>query len=131
MSIEWDENLKTGISIIDEQHQELLVMLNRLSRFRCGKENLIDAFNELQDYADIHFKTEEDCMISTKYSEYDGHKSCHDKFVEDLEIIRKKIDSTENICDLGDELFHFVEDWIINHYSNEDVKLASYIKKHS
>lgn len=130
MPIDWDDNLKTGISVIDEQHQELLVMLNRLERFRYGKESFLDALEDLQSYVDTHFKTEEDYMIHIKYSGYDEHKSCHDKFVEDLKIFRKRMDNAENISDLGEELFRFVEDWIINHYSTEDVKLVRYIKKH-
>lgn len=129
MPIEWDDNLKTGIALIDNQHQELLVMLNRLERFRCGKESFLDAFEELQSYVDVHFKTEEEYMIHIKYSEYAEHKSCHDKFVEDLKIIRNRMEDVENISDLGDELFRFVGDWITNHYSNEDVKLVRYIKR--
>lgn len=130
MPIEWDDNLKTGISLIDDQHQELLVMLNRLERFRYGRESFFEAFEELQAYVDIHFKTEEDYMIQIEYYGYEEHKSCHDKFVEDLRIIRNRMEDVENISDLGDELFRFVGDWITNHYSNEDVKLVRYIKNH-
>lgn len=130
MPIEWDDNLKTGIPIIDEQHQELLVMLNRLGRLRCGREYFFEALEELQAYVDTHFKTEEDYMMSIKYSEYDEHKSCHDKFIEDFKTILKKMNEIENFNnELGAELFDFVGEWIINHYSNEDVKLADYIKK--
>lgn len=131
MPIEWNDNLKTGIPIIDEQHQEFLVMLNRLGRFRCGSESFSDTLKELQDFVETHFKDEEDYMVSSQYPKYDEHKSAHDKFVEDLKIINKRMDSGENICDLGDETFHFVEDWILNHYTNEDVELVKYIKKHS
>lgn len=131
MPIDWNDKLKTGIPIIDEQHQELLVMLNRLGRFRCGKDSFTDALKELQNYTDTHFKTEEDYMISIKYPEYVEHKESHDKFVEDLKTTYKKIDNCENTCDLGDELFRFVEDWIISHYSNEDVELVKYAKNHS
>jgi hemerythrin len=41
------------------------------------------------------------------------------------------MDKAHSINDLGIELHDLAADWIINHYSDEDVKLADYIKKHS
>lgn len=131
MPIEWNESLKTGIPIIDSEHQELIVMLNRLGRFRCGEERFTEAFEELQYYADNHFKVEENYMLKLEYPEYDEHKSFHDKFKQDLEAIHKRLNEPENILDLGMEVYDFAGDWIINHYSNEDIKLANYIKQHS
>lgn len=131
MTIEWNEKLKTGNSEIDCQHQELVVMLNRLGRFRCGEDSFDEAFKELEDYVNNHFKTEEALMEKLNYPEYKEHKACHDRFVEDFEKIYKKADCTDNICDLGDKLFHFVEDWILKHYSYEDIVLAEYIRNHS
>lgn len=129
MPIEWDDNLKTGVFAIDEQHQELLVMLNRFDRFRQGKKSFCEAFEELKKYMQVHFKTEEDFMKNANYSEMEEHKKCHDKFVEEIYKIEEKINQTENINCIGDELSKFATDWVIKHYSNEDVKLANYIKK--
>lgn len=130
MPIEWSDELNTGIPIIDEQHQELLVMLNRLGRLRCGRESLLEALNDLQDYVNTHFKTEEEFMIQIKYPEYSKHKLCHDKFIKDIEIIQEKLDKVSDINDLGIELYESVAGWIIDHYSVEDVELVKYIKKH-
>jgi hemerythrin len=131
MPIEWNDDLKTGIPIIDEQHQELIVMLNRLGRLKCGKDCFLDALTELQEYVNTHFKTEEDYMVLINYHEYNEHKSCHDKFSEEINTIHKNIDKVQNIDALGIELHDLAADWIINHYSDEDVKLADYIKQHS
>lgn len=131
MPIEWNDSLKTGIPIIDEQHQELIVMMNRIGRFKCGKESLFEALIELEEYANVHFKTEEDFMISMKYPEYQEHKSCHDKFAEDLKKFQERINTTKNLDELGCELHDFAIDWLINHYSTEDIKLIKYIKNYS
>lgn len=129
MPIEWNDDLRTGIPVIDQQHQELLVMLNRLGRFRCGTEDLLETFTELENYVNNHFQSEEDYMIEIKYPDFSEHKACHDKFVEDINAIKKKMDKDKNICDVGDELFDFVGGWIMHHYSDEDIKLVDYIKK--
>lgn len=129
MPIEWNDNLKSGIQIIDEQHQELIVMLNRFGRFRCGKECFDDAFKELEDFANIHFKTEEGLMTSMNYPKYDEHKTYHDKFIETLKEFKEKIILNENIYELGEEIIKLGNDWIINHYTYEDIELVKYIKK--
>lgn len=129
MPIEWNDNLKTGISFIDEQHQELLVMLNRLGRFRCGKESFFEAFQDLQDYASTHFKTEEDYMKQIKYPKYEEHKSSHNKLMEDVRAFHDKLNETKDFDSLGQELYDFVANWIIKHYSNEDVELIKYLKQ--
>lgn len=128
MPIEWNDSLKSGISVIDEQHQDLIIMLNRLHRLRCGKECFYDAFSELENYANIHFKTEEDIMISLNYPEYKTHKICHDKFVDALIQYAKQLEDAANITELGEEIIKFAENWIIEHYSNEDVELVKYLK---
>jgi len=131
MPIEWNDNLKTGIPVIDSQHQELLVLMNRLGRLRCGRENFLEAIVELQEYGNIHFKTEEEYMLRLKYPDCEEHKACHEEFIQELNSIPSKMNTAEDICDLGDEVFHFAQDWLLQHYSNEDVLLVDYIKKHS
>lgn len=128
MFIEWNDNLKTGIPIIDEQHQELIVMLNRLGRFREGRNSFNKALTDLQDYINIHFRTEEEYMISTKYPDYDKHKASHEQLICELKKHLNDIDKVENIYELGLKLCALVGNWIIDHYSDEDVKLVNYIK---
>ncbi|MDD3435813.1 MAG: bacteriohemerythrin [Candidatus Gastranaerophilales bacterium] len=128
MPIEWNDKLKTGIPLIDEEHQELIVMLTRIGRFRCGAKSFEEALNELHAYVKTHFKTEEDYMISANYPEYEDHKACHDKLIKDLDFFLQKKEQNESIYEMGVELSNFVGEWIVNHYSDEDVKLADYIK---
>lgn len=129
MPIEWNDNLKSGIQIIDEQHQELIVMLNRFGRFRCGKDCFNEAFAELEDFANTHFKEEEDLMASLNYPKYKEHKTCHDEFVETLKNFKEKIKNHKNTHEFGEEIIELGENWITNHYSNEDIELVKYIKE--
>lgn len=128
MPIEWNDNLKTGIQILDEQHQELIVMLNRIGRFRCGKERFDEAFAELEDFANTHFKAEEDLMVTLNYPKYDEHKTYHDEFITTLREFKGKIKPNENTHELGEEIIEFGGNWITNHYSNEDIELVKFIK---
>lgn len=134
MPIDWNDNLKTGVADIDNQHKGLVVMLNRIGRFRCGKECFLEAFGELSAYVNTHFKTEEDYMLSINYPGYEEHKGCHDEFTENFKNFQEKIDDIEKLEDsheLGAEISDFACDWLVNHYSKEDVQLADYIKSHT
>lgn len=130
MFIEWNDKLKTGLPIIDEQHQDLVVMLNRLGRLKCGKESFLETFSELEDYSNIHFKTEEDLMIKTNYPRYEEHKHYHEKLKQIIKDIGIEINKN-NFDHFGEKLHDFAQDWIINHYSTEDICLVEYIKKSS
>lgn len=129
LTIVWNSDLKTGITVIDEQHQELFELVNKLDRFKNTKESFLEALIDLQTYVFNHFSTEEDYMKTTNYPEFDLHKASHDKFVADYKAILKKITVVENLVDLGPELIAFVENWLEIHYTSDDVKLADYLKK--
>lgn len=131
MTIEWDHDLETGIPIIDQQHKELIVLLRRLRKLTFGKEDFTATINELRNYANTHFETEENYMLTANYPRYKEHKQWHDRFVKQLEITYEKLKDDNNITDLGYELYIFAEDWILKHYTDEDIKFAQYFKEHS
>ena len=60
--VPWNSSFETGIAIIDEQHSQLVKLLNQLAYgYVCGVEHreiefILDA---LIDYAAYHFETEE------------------------------------------------------------------------
>lgn len=129
MPIEWNENLKTGILIIDQQHQSLFELINKLNEFKATKKGFYEILLELQTYASTHFSTEEEYMRYMKYPDFNHHKKCHENFVQDFKRLMKKVSTVENIIDLGPELIEFIESWIKQHYTDEDVKMAAYINK--
>lgn len=83
MTIIFNDDLRTGISIIDDQHQQLFEFINKLDRFKDDKSSFMKTLIELQTYVKLHFKTEEDYMRYAHYPDYKEHKDCHDKFIKD------------------------------------------------
>lgn len=129
MSISWNKNLETGISVIDEQHKTLFESIGKLDSCKDSKSEFYELLINLQSYISVHFSTEEDYMRYSDYPDFVSHKSCHDKFVEDYKNIIKKVSKVDSILDLSQELIIFVETWIKEHYNNEDVKMASFLNK--
>ena len=58
----WNRNLETGIAQIDEQHKQIVHLLNKLAghlALKSSSVELNEVFGELAAYADHHFKSEE------------------------------------------------------------------------
>lgn len=128
MAIVWNDNLKTGISTIDEQHQLLFKTINELEELKYTQDGFYKVLLNLQDYVSVHFCTEEKYMRCLCYPEYENHKTCHEKFVADCQEILKKDKPFDKFSNIEQELINFVENWIIAHYTNEDVKMAEFVK---
>lgn len=127
----WNDNLKTGISSIDEQHQELFETINKLEKCKISESIFYKVLSDLNRYISVHFVTEEDYMKHTGYPNYKQHKECHEKFSTDFKKLLKENSSNSSIMESRIELIDFVENWLRNHYENEDVEMATYLNKKS
>lgn len=121
----WDASYSVGIEKIDEQHKEILGLINRLDNYLKNgvtEKEIEEVANELFDYAEFHFRTEEDLMEKYLYPMKAEHIEEHRKFV-------KKINEIKNEKDLftkGLEIITFLYDWLLNHISTEDKKYTPY-----
>jgi len=91
----WNDNFETGISIVDEQHIELVRILNELAVHVANHSSLIKldkVFNELTSYADYHFKTEED-VWDAHFKDDDWltkHEHTHHAFLEKISFLKNE-----------------------------------------
>ncbi|MGC3218355.1 bacteriohemerythrin, partial [Pseudomonas aeruginosa] len=60
----WQDDLKTGIQDIDNQHKRIVEMINHLHVAQQGKEHaaIAEVIEELVDYTQSHFAFEETLM---------------------------------------------------------------------
>lgn len=129
----WKEEYCTGISIIDEQHEELFNIANRVYDL-LKNDAYIDKYNkilnlveELKDYTVLHFKTEEEILLNAKYKKFFSHKIQHDDFINKFnDIDLKKIDNGQD--EYVKETFDFVLDWIVSHILKTDVEYVDVVK---
>lgn len=129
MSIIWNDELKTGIPVIDEQHQFIVESLSSVEISRLTDEEIIQLLDNLKAYLSIHFDVEEDYMIDADYPKYELHKSNHDKVLEDYKTILNQKDCNHNQKEVALKLINYMENWFIDHYANEDVKLVAFLKE--
>ena len=127
--IEWKEEFETGVVKIDEQHKELMRLINEVHvEMLKGKEksSLIILFEELFNYVIIHFATEEQMMKKYRYEEFENHQKQHIKLKE--KMLKKKIDYEEKNITLSMQIMILLKDWLQNHILETDLKFAEYMK---
>lgn len=126
--IQWGVDLYTGLPEVDQQHNQLVALTNRLSEVsRDDPEALEAAFRQLQDYVVQHFSLEERLMdearISPEHIRY--HKHAHALFVARVGELwqARNADAGKTL----EELLAFLTSWILQHILQTDRKMAQEI----
>lgn len=119
--IDWNDDLSVGIQEIDDQHQFLVELLNKLHRAihqRQGKAAAEAILVELVDYTKIHFAVEESLMRILGYPAYDDHKQQHDHLISEIHELQEKLASGKKSITF--ELLHFLRIWLTKHIMEDD-----------
>lgn len=120
--VKWETAFNTGVEIIDEQHKELVNMLNEL--YVAQEDNKKIYLDKFLDYSNFHFGTEEKVMEYVKYPQLKNQILSHRKFIDFVETSIKNIESISL-----DDLFDFAVDWLVNHILREDQEFGKFIHK--
>ena len=122
---EFTDEFRTGIEIIDEEHQELFNIIRRANELITAEllhdkyDEIVSVLDELRGYTVQHFADEEEYMESIQYEGLENQKKTHQMFVDKLNDI--------NLDDLDDnqqqylvELVDFLLMWLVNHILKMD-----------
>ncbi len=128
--IKWNNKYCVGISIIDEQHKKLFGFINKTiyaMEHSDSTEELKEELEEMINFAQEHFETEENYMIEFDYPEYEDHYEEHYDFI------------TKTIAHLGmvvkgdyhisNELIKYLKQWLVNHIQVSDRQYIGCFKK--
>lgn len=128
----WKDNYSVGISQIDEQHQKLIQLLNKLA-FALATQStapeLKNIFYELALYAVYHFQTEE--TIWHEYFSGDewevSHKKTHENFVTEVRKLQDQ-ESIKPFSEVIEDVLSFLTRWLIIHILDSDKRMAIVVK---
>lgn len=127
----WNENFETGITIVDEQHQKLVELLNKLAShlaYGAATPLLESVLGELADYAVYHFQTEE--AVWAQYLPADGmtkeHLKVHASFVDEVVKLKVELDQLESE-QVIDDIVSFLTHWLAFHILESDKHMAKIV----
>lgn len=126
--IVWNNELDTGIEVIDKQHRRIVDYINKLHDVQetGDLKQIGEVLDELVDYTLSHFTFEESLMEEAGYPYIKAHKRVHQLFVKRVNEYLQRFQSGE---DITLELLNTLKAWLINHIRNDDNDYSDIVKK--
>jgi hemerythrin-like metal-binding protein len=120
--IQWTESFSVGVKLFDEQHKQLIGMINRLSedpQAATSSETVSELLDAMTDYAQGHFEAEETLMEKHSYPQLREHTAQHHAF-------RRKtaelcMDTMNRVDTVPESLLEYLRDWLIGHILKSDM----------
>lgn len=128
--MKWDARYETGIQQVDDEHRQLLSLINRLKvavRYHKGEIFEKQALDELVEYTKIHFAREEQIMRKYNFPDYERHKKLHDDMAA---VVKQHADDFEKRGHNAlKNVAPVIRDWIFDHIHVEDQAYARFLQE--
>ena len=119
------DKFKTGVSIIDEEHQMLFDIIGKIydaievELVHDKFDLILDILDELKEYTQVHFADEENYMKEIGFEGLAQQEILHQKFIETLaEVNLDAVDN--NQVEYLYEVLNFLQNWLVNHILKVD-----------
>jgi len=128
--LEWSEDHRIGIPVLDFEHQNLFAKINELLQdfeSEDEKEKIEACLGEIHARMEAHFALEEKFMKGKQYQHFAEHKREHDMLLDQLV---DAITEYENAPEAKptDALQMKLKRWIIDHVNTSDKKMSAMAK---
>jgi len=129
----WNDNFETGLPKIDEEHRELVRIINHfgklLSEHKVVLSDIEITLNELIEYTHYHFKEEEEFMVEFALDprHLEHHLKAHQHFLDEVLILKDSF--SEGNLDAAKNLLDFLSNWLAYHILGEDQNYSRQIAK--
>jgi hemerythrin len=126
--IEWNNQLAVHVSFIDNEHEELVVIINELYEAvlaKQGKQDLDRRLDRLIAHASAHFKHEEILFENTGYVDGAKHKKQHDALTK--QAVHMQRDYRQGDADFSVDVLKLLSKWLLNHMQTSDRKYGLHL----
>lgn len=127
MSFTWIEEYSVGVKRFDDQHKELINIIDKLAEsinrqvFHGSLDKILE---EVVDYAKYHFRTEEEYFEKYHYPEKEEHIKEHRSFSKKIGKMQEQFKKDEMKYTF--ELIDYLEDWLVSHLNGTDKKYTRF-----
>ncbi len=126
MPIVWDDSLRTGVHLVDSQHQELFRQINGLHEAMTlgkGREEVAKLIQFLDNYTKKHFAEEERLMEQRKCPVAEANKMAHKQLLERLAQLKAQFEQQKTGTTVTMEIYRLMSEWLVRHIKAIDLKL--------
>ena len=128
-SFRWDSCFVTGLHGVDEQHRKLVDLINRfgtlvMQAHGTTAHDMERVFGELADYAEFHFRDEEEMMARRQIDPrfFELHRHEHATFLRDLAQMHTGM--SNGAGDEASSMLRFLTNWLAYHILGTDQVMA-------
>jgi hemerythrin-like metal-binding protein len=128
--ITWNEEYITGITSIDDQHRQLVDMVNKFeeaSRRGQGSRVMSEILNDLVGYTQEHFAHEEAMMAESGFPATSQHIAQHRQLLQKVERFQYEFENEGRR--VTTEVRDLLRYWISSHILQDDMIFAEHVKK--
>ena len=125
----WKEEFNIGIKIIDEEHQKLFKIINKLfalgNEEQKGRRAIQEGIKYFKEHALNHFQDEEKYMELIAYDELETHRRLHRGFRDNsLPALEKELRREDYSPDSVEHFLAVCAGWLIGHTLTEDMAIT-------
>lgn len=125
----WNAEWDTGVELIDQQHRQLLAQFDQVLKALQVKgqdRHFGSLLAFLADYVELHFSSEEALMVEVGFPDLTRHRAIHDEMRARVRALLEDYETSSDLVTF--ELLEFLTNWLIDHISVEDRRVAEYIR---
>lgn len=126
--VRWAPQLNIGHELIDDEHKYLFDLINEFHEAYLTKQSrdqVMRVLNRLIEYAERHFKHEEDLMRDAGYPDLDEHRRKHEALFEKVFELNSRFE--DRAINPTHEMFSFLKDWLSDHILQNDSKFGEFL----
>jgi len=130
MQLVLPDELRTGITSVDEQHAAMVELHNEIEQ-NLHREHApyfaIESLARLHQYSRQHFASEELLLARYGYEGLEEHRRVHEELMGQLRTV--VLDYRRGPEGVGRRLLEFVRVWVIRHIEDEDMAFAAPVRE--
>jgi len=128
--VQWSEKFSVGVKELDQQHQQLIKLLNIListqGTTNTHSETVSDTLIAMTRYAQAHFKAEESLMEAYGFPGLEKQKVQHRDFRK--KTVAFSTATTLGVDQIPEALLEYLADWWVHHILEDDMAYRTFFK---
>lgn len=127
--IDWSEALCVGVLCIDQQHKNLIELLNKIyeaMKAHSSSAYLTTLFVELGEHTKTHFDHEEQLFARANYPYLEGHRNEHNDLLKQYAAFLEKYRADPEGT-LTMDFMNTLRHWLMDHVLREDKQGGAYL----
>ena len=128
--VQWSEKFSVGVRELDQQHQQLIKLLNIListqGTTNTHSETVSDTLMAMSRYAQVHFTAEESLMEAYAVPGLEEQKTQHRDFRQKTASFSSP--TYAGVDHLPEALLEYLINWLVHHILEVDMAYRSFFR---